>query len=524
MKMKKIWAAVFICAFFIGTIAINAAAGQSGRCGESVTWQLDGNGTLTLSGTGATWDFRNDASYFDYHGEAPWQDYRDSIKSIQISAGITEIGASAFDFCNNLKSVTIPDTVQVIGPFSFYATGLESINLPEGITYLGQEAFANTQLKSVVIPGSVTFLDDAFMCCRELSYVRIKKDTSVGYTYGGYLFSMCTKLKNIIVDPGHSVFSSNNGVLYNGDTLVSYPPGKETQDFTIRDGCVTIYQGAFYGAENLRSVTLPVTLSSVMVSGFWDCPNLNSVTVMNDECSFNSDAFDPPECYDSLTFYGAGKSEAHAYADKKGFPFVSIEDAHDWEKWETTKEPTVFKSGLKERVCRTCGKREEKELAQIVPKLTLGTKSIKLEKTKTITFDAVFARGDSVTATSSNKKMVTVKCKGSKITITAKKKSGTAYVTVKTKTGKSSKVKITVLKAKTKKIQCKPVSVKNGNSVKLKPVVTPSYSDDKVTYSVKNDKIATVSPKGVVKGLKKGTTTITVKSGKKSVKVKVTVK
>ena len=66
--------------------------------------------------------------------------------------------------------------------------------------------------------------------------------------------------------------------------------------------------------------------------------------------------------------------------------------------------------------------------------------------------------------------------------------------------------------------------MKKGKKVTLKPKVTPSYSDDKITYKSANKKIATVTSKGVVKGIKKGKTTITVKSGKKSVKVKVTVK
>jgi uncharacterized protein YjdB len=68
------------------------------------------------------------------------------------------------------------------------------------------------------------------------------------------------------------------------------------------------------------------------------------------------------------------------------------------------------------------------------------------------------------------------------------------------------------------------VTVKKGKKVTLKPKLTPTYSDDPITFKSNNKKIATVTAKGVVKGIRKGTTTITVKSGKKSVKVKVTVK
>ena len=53
-----------------------------------------------------------------------------------------------------------------------------------------------------------------------------------------------------------------------------------------------------------------------------------------------------------------------------------------------------------------------------------------------------------------------------------------------------------------------------------------SYTEkaDKVTYKSSNKKIATVSKKGVIKGKKKGTATITIKSGKVTKKCKVKVK
>lgn len=83
---------------------------------------------------------------------------------------------------------------------------------------------------------------------------------------------------------------------------------------------------------------------------------------------------------------------------------------------------------------------------------------------------------------------------------------------------------VVVHRAKTTKITCKAVKVKKGKKVTLKPKVTPDYSDDPITFESANPKIATVSSKGVVTGKKKEKTTIAVKSGKKSVKVKVTVK
>ena len=91
-----------------------------------------------------------------------------------------------------------------------------------------------------------------------------------------------------------------------------------------------------------------------------------------------------------------------------------------------------------------------------------------------------------------------------------------ATVTVKVQTSKVATSKITGLKSK--------VTVKKGKTLTLKPVLSPITSKDKITYKTSNKSVATVSSKGVITGKKKGTAKITVKAGKKSYVVTVTVK
>ena len=68
------------------------------------------------------------------------------------------------------------------------------------------------------------------------------------------------------------------------------------------------------------------------------------------------------------------------------------------------------------------------------------------------------------------------------------------------------------------------IKLKKGKTYKLKPKKVPANSDYKISYNSSNKKVATVSSKGVITARKKGSTTITIKSGKISVKCKVTVK
>ena len=151
-------------------------------------------------------------------------------------------------------------------------------------------------------------------------------------------------------------------------------------------------------------------------------------------------------------------------------------------------------------------------------------KSVNVSKGKTYTLkptlDPITSQ-EKVTYSSSNTKVATVNIKG----VITGKAAGTAKITVKSG---SKKVTITVkvAKVKTKKLSGVPSSktVKKGKTFTIKASVTPKNSDEKVTYKTSNKKIATVTSKGVVKGIKKGTATVTVQSGSKKQTCKVTVK
>ena len=78
-----------------------SSAAASGTCGADLTWTLDDEGTLTISGNGAMdqWNY----------GKAPWYNNRTAIKKLQINSGVTGIGEYAFYNCSNIASVTLPD-------------------------------------------------------------------------------------------------------------------------------------------------------------------------------------------------------------------------------------------------------------------------------------------------------------------------------------------------------------------------------------------------------------------------------
>ena len=193
--------------------------------------------------------------------------------------------------------------------------------------------------------------------------------------------------------------------------------------------------------------------------------------------------------------------------------------------WKTTAKATVFRPAKQEGTCSLCGKKQTRNYgSKLKATIKLNVSSITLRRKQTTTKVKVsMAYGDSIKSwASSNKKIVTV------YKIKAGTKTGTAKITVTLKSGKKAtlKVKVQTAKVKTTKISGlkKKLTIKKGKSVTLKPVVSPITSQEKVTYRSSNKKIATVSSKGVVKGRRKGTVTITVKSGKVTKKIKITVK
>ena len=119
-------------------------------------------------------------TYESKNGEAKITDVNTSISGdITIPAtlggySVTTIGYEAFDSCNNLTSVTIPDSVTYIVNLAFSnCTSLKSVTIPDSVTSIYDSAFYNcTSLESVTIPDSVASIGiEAFHGCESLQAV-----------------------------------------------------------------------------------------------------------------------------------------------------------------------------------------------------------------------------------------------------------------------------------------------------------------------------------------------------------------
>ena len=269
----------------------------SGTCGEYVTWNFDSStGTLTISGTGPMEDY---TGTFAYVG-VPW--YYAGVVTAVIEPGVTSIGESAFDNCDLLTSVTIPDTVTSIGRSAFDGcVSLTGVTIPSSVTSIGDFAFnACSSLTGVTIPSSVTSIGfQAFGDCYALTGITIPASVT---SIGSGAFTSCTSLSAINVDKLNQYYTSVDGVLFSKDmkALCQFPAGKQMKEYQIPAGVTSIEDKAFSGCRSLTSVTIPSGVVSIGDNAFMNTV-LTSVTIPNGVTSIGEYAFEWCDALTSVT-------------------------------------------------------------------------------------------------------------------------------------------------------------------------------------------------------------------------------
>ena len=153
-----------------------AAIIASGKCGDGISWSLDENGVLWLSGEGKMDDYESaDVS--------PWAKKRGRIVEVNFENGITTVGGYAFRNCSRLQKVTLPSSLQSIKQSAFnHCAELTSIEIPEGTETIDEFAFAGCEaLADVTIPESMKTIERyAFRGCNKLRKVKTNSDCILG--------------------------------------------------------------------------------------------------------------------------------------------------------------------------------------------------------------------------------------------------------------------------------------------------------------------------------------------------------
>lgn len=211
-RFNKILSVLLVLIMLVSAVPLTVSAATSGMCGDNLYWSFDeATGELTISGEGEMIE--------DVYYTCPWQDYKQDIKSVVIEDGVTCIDAVAFYYYRSLSSVTIGNSVTRIKPSAFEGcSSLINITISDSVTHIDEDVFAGT-----------------------------------GY-YNDNL-------------------NWENSVLYIGNHLID---AKDTVSgsFKIKNGTKCIAESAFYNCDNLTSLYVPGSVTSI---GWLGCENLADV-------------------------------------------------------------------------------------------------------------------------------------------------------------------------------------------------------------------------------------------------------
>ena len=256
----------------------------TGICGKNVTFSLSEDGTLTLIGTGATYNYSSS-------NVAPWHKYNTQIKTLIIPEGITSIGSQMFRGCSLLTQVSLPEGMLTISNNAFInCSSLTTLYLPSTMVSIGGYAFWGTALSHV-------YYNDT-----ELDFYNITKGS-----YNDPLLKANYSFYNPIIGEGKA--GKNVSWSLSGDGVLTLTGTGATSDYSsttnspwynfspsvktviVQEGITILGNQLFRGCSNISSISLPSTLTQIKNNVFIGCSSIKTITLPVSLTSIGSYAF-----------------------------------------------------------------------------------------------------------------------------------------------------------------------------------------------------------------------------------------
>ncbi len=216
-----------------------------------------------------------------------------NIKSVTIPESVEAIGVDTFYNCTALESVQIGENVKGLGEYAFgKCTALKEITLPQSVEYIGKEAFYNcSALTDVTVNGNVSRVkEETFSGCSALKSVNFAANCVERIDKNA--FTGCKELSEIsgldsLKELGTDVFTDTawlaakkqESPLVTAGLVLIDGKNYAEEDLAIPDGIVMIADKAFKGNTNIKSLTLPQSVERIGDMAFTLCENLSNISV-----------------------------------------------------------------------------------------------------------------------------------------------------------------------------------------------------------------------------------------------------
>lgn len=269
----------------------NIASGVINKSYGHITWMIDTDGKLTVTGTG---DF-SDSKYTGSYGRAPWYTYVESIRSAKINVTGMTNASSMFLACSNMVSVDLSnfDTSNVTDMDSMFAdcSSLSSLNVSNFDTsnvtnmigmFWGCSSLSNLDLSSFNT-SNVTDMDSMFADCHALINLNLSSFNTSNVHNMAALFEGCGSLSDLKLNNFDTSNVTNMYCMFSGCESLS------SLDLSNFDTSNVADMGAmFYYCSSLSNLILNnFDTSNVtnMHGMFWGCHSLNSLSLVNFDTS-----------------------------------------------------------------------------------------------------------------------------------------------------------------------------------------------------------------------------------------------
>lgn len=212
-----------------------------------------------------------------------------TLANVTIPASVTEIGEGAFAFCHAFTDIRIPDKVTDIQDSLFEGCrNLVKVTLPDTVVSIGEEAFKNCKyLTDITLPSSLVSIGSgAFYGCESIREIEIPANVE---RVGNSAFVNCVVLTDIdilgtITEIGAQAFANTPwytshpwGVVYICDIACGYR-GPMSESLEIKEGTKGIAGNTFSSYADLKSVTIPSSVTHIGKDAFFHCYSLASIT------------------------------------------------------------------------------------------------------------------------------------------------------------------------------------------------------------------------------------------------------